>query len=349
MVGDDAGTRAFATYWSGIAAAAGSKLVYSTGRALDSFLELAAEKGDMLPRPDVLICAVGTKVYLPRPDGSWGEDPAWTARLDTGWGEEQMREACYTALARAGTENAHFRPAGEMNTHKLTLGVRDAQVADFITDVSAAASAAGLCVKVIASGTGGWRYVDVVSQGAGKLESLEYVREMLGFSRGSTVAAGDSGNDVAMLSGRNRAIVVGNAQPDLVAWAAQACGLDGGDRCAFADSEPDEPPPPPPMHELLEASSDDVVDVEVTAVSASRPVEFEAPAIDVAASAAEPEPAQSAVAVAERPPEVAPAPEAPPAAAAEDGGEEVEGTRLYCASASQAWGIIEGLQHFGFA
>jgi len=69
MVGDDAGTRAFSAYWSGVAVATGSRLVYSTGRALDSFLELAAEKGDMLPRPDVLICAVGTKVYLPQ--GAW--------------------------------------------------------------------------------------------------------------------------------------------------------------------------------------------------------------------------------------------------------------------------------------
>ena len=65
MVGDDAGTRAFAAYWSGVAKATGSKLVYSTGRALDSFLDLAAEKGADLPTPDVLICAVGTKVYLP--------------------------------------------------------------------------------------------------------------------------------------------------------------------------------------------------------------------------------------------------------------------------------------------
>lgn len=64
-MGDDTATRAFGAYWGGVAAATGSRLVYSTGRALDSFLELAQEKGDALPRPDVLICAVGTKVYLP--------------------------------------------------------------------------------------------------------------------------------------------------------------------------------------------------------------------------------------------------------------------------------------------
>ena len=35
------------------------------------------------------------------------------------------------------------------------------------------------------------------------------------------MACGDSGNDITMLGGRNRAIVVGNAQPDLVAWVAE--------------------------------------------------------------------------------------------------------------------------------
>ena len=268
-----------------------------------------------------------------------------------------MREACLSALSRAGTENAHFRPAAEMNNHKLTLGVRDAAVADFTAEVSAAAAAAGLRAKVIASGTGGWRYVDVVSAGAGKLESLEYVREMLGFDLSSTVAAGDSGNDVAMLSGRNRAIVVGNAQPDLVAWAAQACGMDGGDRCAFPDSDPEPQSPPLMSHGLLAApmhdddSDSDVVDVEATAVSASRPVDDAPDAIDVEAMALEVQP--SAVAVAERPPpepQAAPAEAAPEAAAvAVAAGEEVDGARLYCSSATQAWGIIEGLQHFGFA
>ena len=276
-------------------------------------------------------------------DGSWREDPAWTARLDDGWSEGPVREACYAALARAGTENAHFRPAGEMNAHKLTLGVREEAVEEFISQVSAATAAAGLRAKLIASGTGGWRYVDVVSCGAGKLESLEYVRKSLGFTLGATVAAGDSGNDVAMLSGRNRAIVVGNAQPDLAAWAAAACGSDGGDRCAFRDSAP--APPAPPLAALLRGG--DVVDVEATAVSASRPVdEPQAAAVDVQADAVEAELAASAVAVAERP---APAAPPAPAPAEGDGAEELDGARLYCASASQAWGIIEGLQHFGFA
>lgn len=35
------------------------------------------------------------------------------------------------------------------------------------------------------------------------------------------MAAGDSGNDTLMLGGRNKAVVVGNAQPELVQWLLQ--------------------------------------------------------------------------------------------------------------------------------
>ena len=48
--------------------------------------------------------------------------------------------------------------------------------------------------------------------------ACRYVREQLGYSHKQTVACGDSGNDKDMLSGQNLAIVVGNAQPDLVEW-----------------------------------------------------------------------------------------------------------------------------------
>jgi hypothetical protein len=51
------------------------------------------------------------------------------------------------------------------------------------------------------------------------LQALEYARRSLGFAPEHTVACGDSGNDVDMLEGDHLSIVVGNAQPDLRAWA----------------------------------------------------------------------------------------------------------------------------------
>lgn len=51
-------------------------------------------------------------------------------------------------------------------------------------------------------------------------QALEYVRRTLGFAPEHTVAAGDSGNDIDMLEGDHCSVVVGNAHPVLLDWAA---------------------------------------------------------------------------------------------------------------------------------
>jgi hydroxymethylpyrimidine pyrophosphatase-like HAD family hydrolase len=290
MVGDDAATAAFTAAWTEEGAfPPGSALVYSTGRSLESFAALIAEKGDVMAVPDALICAVGTKVYkrverrgapslvesvlkrlmffAEEPEASslsektaielrnWIEDPDWTARLDADWDVDVVRAAAASAVIVAGDENAHLRPETEFTEHKITLGVRDervdavvAEIERYCEEASVASSDSSdvefrstdsfdvssservqttrrrrrVIPKLVASGTGGWQYVDVVSRRAGKLESLEYVRTAFGIDTARTVACGDSGNDIAMLGGANKAIVVGNAQPALARWAANA-------------------------------------------------------------------------------------------------------------------------------
>lgn len=96
--------------------------------------------------------------------------------------------------------------------------MQDEALAKFEEHIRGGLAASGVRAKVITSGHGGWKYVDIVSAQAGKLESLEHVRRQLGFGLAATVACGDSGNDILMLSGENRALVVGNAQPDLLKW-----------------------------------------------------------------------------------------------------------------------------------
>ena len=91
--------------------------------------------------------------------------------------------------------------------------------------------------KLVASGTGGWQYVDVVSRRAGKLESLEYVRDAFNVPTSRTVACGDSGNDILMLGGKNKAVVVGNAQPALLRWAEETALTETDQNRLFVASE----------------------------------------------------------------------------------------------------------------
>lgn len=85
-------------YWESSACLARSVLVYNTGRSKGQLIWLLKEK-PMLVVPDVLITAVGTKIWY-LPDGmrafqdptvvEWIEDKNWSLRLDEGWDLQQV-------------------------------------------------------------------------------------------------------------------------------------------------------------------------------------------------------------------------------------------------------------------
>ncbi|KAL4425696.1 hypothetical protein ABPG75_009712 [Micractinium tetrahymenae] len=219
MIGDDAATAAFTRWWQEEAVPAGGRLVFNTGRALDLFQALLVEKGDVLAQPDMLISAIGTRIYAKNRRGAWEEDEGYTASLGAGWQLEGVREACYRVLANVGKDAMHFRPPNEMSEHKVTCGVRVDVLEGVVASISADLAASGVAHRLVVSGSGGWRFVDLVPRQAGKLQALEYARRRLGFAPEHTVAAGDSGNDIDMLEGEHKSIIVGNAHPELFAWA----------------------------------------------------------------------------------------------------------------------------------
>lgn len=253
MIGKhDQETARLKRWWERAQVPRGGVLCFSSGRSLASIRRLLDEdKRGVLAHPDVVVGAVGTRVYwheratpaagggragFPTTSSSNGksgnhggfvEDARWLAELSSGgWDAPAAREAAYAALARAGKEAMHFLPPEDQSELKVSCGVRDDALAQVLEDLQTglakhgASSLAG--AQIIVSGHGGWRYVDVVPTRAGKLAALEHVRLSGGFLPGCTVAAGDSGNDVAMLAGGNNlAVVVGNAQPDARAWAEE--------------------------------------------------------------------------------------------------------------------------------
>ncbi|KAL4457961.1 hypothetical protein ABPG75_012826 [Micractinium tetrahymenae] len=230
MVGEgeeaDACTREFATYWEENAALAGGVLVYNTGRSLGQFQGLLEYKAGALPVPDVLITAVGTKIWRLDCEGgtrgtasgtAWQEDHQWARTLDEGWNLGQIRECVQQVLDRR-SDAAFWLDNGTEHPHRVCISTRADVTATVMAELERGVAGSGLQCKVIVSGTGDWRYVDVTAARAGKLAALEYVRQLYGVHHSRCVAAGDSGNDTLMLGGRNLAIVVGNAQPELVQW-----------------------------------------------------------------------------------------------------------------------------------
>jgi hydroxymethylpyrimidine pyrophosphatase-like HAD family hydrolase len=169
MIGDDAGTAAFRQWWHEEGVPAGGRLVYNTGRALDLFEQLLQDKGQVLPEPDMLISAIGTRIYTKR-GGRWQEDEGYTAQLGRGWQLEGVREACYKALATVGKDAMHFRPPNEMSEHKVTCGVRLNVLDKVLATIRSDLQQAGIRHRLVVSGSGDWRFMDLVPAEAGKLQ-----------------------------------------------------------------------------------------------------------------------------------------------------------------------------------
>lgn len=223
---DDQATEHFCRYWEGSAALCGSKLVYNTGRSIGSFTRLYTDKAGKLAMPDVIITAVGTKIFLNSDkdysrtgeSAIWREDERWCKWLDEGWDLERVRQAAQDVVNHFHGNGCHWLDNGSEHQHRIALSVRADLVDEAKRKMADRLAREGVKAQFITSGKDGWRYLDVVASRAGKQQALEYVRMLFGIARERTVSCGDSGNDILMLEGMHPAIVVGNAQQELLDW-----------------------------------------------------------------------------------------------------------------------------------
>ncbi|GBF89408.1 hypothetical protein Rsub_01980 [Raphidocelis subcapitata] len=165
--------------------------------------------------------------------GAWVEDEEWTARMaGGGWSRAAVAAAVDDAIAAFGADRVSWQPAEEQNEHKATFLYCGSLQGRLRGRLEGALGAAGVEATIIEGAAGcraSWRFVDVLPAAAGKGRAMEFVRQRLGgFSREETVAAGDGANDLQMLQQAQLAIAVGNCQPEVAAWAAEARGGSGG-------------------------------------------------------------------------------------------------------------------------
>jgi sucrose-6F-phosphate phosphohydrolase len=227
LIGDgpefDEGTHEFKQYWEDSAGLAGGLLVFNTGRSIGQVVALFTEKAGYMAIPNYIITAVGTKIFERNKKydhttvEGWQECESWASELEQGWDLQRVREVVEGQI-QANPNQAHWLDRGTEHPHRCSLSAEHSVLERVLPGLRTAFNEQGLDVKIIVSGMGDWRYVDCVSAGGGKLEALEWVRRRVGLPAEHCVACGDSGNDVLMLEGKNPAIVVGNAQPDLVDW-----------------------------------------------------------------------------------------------------------------------------------
>jgi len=208
----------FRNLWLGEFCLNGSALCYSTGRNKKDALGVAQERG--LPRPELLICGVGTEVYkVPRelPLMGWWEAPDDQLRLDPGWKATMELFDRSAAEAKLVSQFPRFDMRGSPEHDPYRIPTAYEMDEHFETGIASLREALGSEYQVISSGEGAWKLVDVCSAHAGKLKAMEFAMSHLNFVPSSTLACGDSGNDELMYRCKGaRMVMVSNALSELV-------------------------------------------------------------------------------------------------------------------------------------
>lgn len=176
----------------------GWRLVYATGRTVDSVMELV--EGGRLPGPDAIVASVGTAIH--HADGAvW---PGWPASWPS-WDAERVRSSL-EAVPGLVTQPAVHQSDRKASFHALDLS--DAS----LDDLRRRLVDEGIDATLVYSSA---RDLDVLPGEAGKGAASRFLARGWGIADSAVVAAGDSGNDLDLLTEGFRSVVVANAGPEL--------------------------------------------------------------------------------------------------------------------------------------
>jgi sucrose-phosphate synthase len=172
----------------------------ATGRSLELAREVLSEWE--IPTPQVLITSVGSSIHYGR---KMIRDRGWEKHIRYGWRPEPLREVMsqVPGLKLQGPEGqGPFKISFDIDPKKMPPVPR----------ILARLRKAGLRANLVHSHGA---YLDVLPIRASKGRALRYFCLHWGIPPERCLVAGDSGNDVEMLTGRTLGVVVGNRDPEL--------------------------------------------------------------------------------------------------------------------------------------
>lgn len=184
------------------------RLAYVSGR--DFKLVQQAIHDYHLPDPDFMIGDVGTTIYH-RPTGHWQEWPEWQDRLRRNWPQTTIPEFinCLAEL-----QELELQEPAKQNRFKLSY-YTDAETnfADLQKKVRKCLGNHAARIKLICSVDEVNRVglLDILPATASKLEAVNFLIEKTGILPERAIYAGDSGNDLEILTSGIKAILVANA------------------------------------------------------------------------------------------------------------------------------------------
>jgi len=174
----------------------------ASGRALNLVEEVV---GSLDLEIDVIISSVGAEIYY-GPERSF--DKGWAAHLRHKWKPDVIREALeklpYLSLQEADHAQREFKISYNLDDH-VDGEEAQAEIRETLTKAKAPHQ------LIFSHGA----YVDILPHRASKGKAIRYLSGKWNLPIENIATAGDSGNDLDMLSGATAGIVVGNYTDEL--------------------------------------------------------------------------------------------------------------------------------------
>jgi sucrose-phosphate synthase len=167
----------------------------ATGRRLDSALALIRKH--KIPRPDVLISSLGTRIHYGQ---ALTADDFWSDHIDSDWKPQRIKRLLATQ------PGLKLQPKHEQSYFKVSY-YYDAREAPSIDRINTLLRQHEVTANVFHSFG---QFLDVVPSRASKGQALRYVSHRLDIPLKQMLVAGGSGADEDMMRGNTLAVIVGN-------------------------------------------------------------------------------------------------------------------------------------------
>jgi sucrose-phosphate synthase len=212
LVGDASGTRALLAWLDAHPQVA---FGVATGRNLKQTLSILKEQD--IPRPDILITDVGTRITY---GAKLRDDLGWAEHLRHRWWREGVLDAlreCPGLRLQEVSAQSEFKVSYYADLRRLPP----------LPDLRRRLRGNHIAANLVFSHE---RFLDVLPARASKGHAIRFLAFRWGLPLGAFLAAGDSGNDIEMLGGETLGVVVAN-------HSAELAHLQGSHHVYFAQAE----------------------------------------------------------------------------------------------------------------
>lgn len=156
-----------------------------------------------LPEPDILICSAGTEIYYTK---DFIPDPGWEHHINYQWKRYEIQKAM------EGYPKTQPQEGPAQWDYKLSYYVDEDFSADNLADLYRFLDDRKLRARLFLTDN---KYLDILPVRAGKGNAVRYLGYKWKLPIDKFITAGNGGNDIGMLRGKTKAIVVSNHSPEL--------------------------------------------------------------------------------------------------------------------------------------